>query len=120
MAWGVQALDTTDLILDKARQLEDLGFDFFCLKDMAGLLSPYVAYEIIKRLKECLNVPIHPHTHDTFGMGAMTCLKGIEASVDIIDAVLSPFSERTGQPPTEGLVLILKGTSYDAGLDLTF
>jgi oxaloacetate decarboxylase alpha subunit len=70
-------------------------------------------------LKESLSVPIHLHTHDTCGMGAMTCLKAAEAGVDIIDTVLSPFSEGTGQPPTESLVLTLRGGPYDTGFDLT-
>lgn len=119
VCYTISPVHTIDLILDKARQLEDLGIDIFCLKDMAGLLAPYITYEIIKRLKESLKIPIHLHTHDTCGMGAMTCLKAIEAGVDIIDTVLSPFSEGTGQPPTESLVMTLKGTPYDTGLDLT-
>ncbi len=118
VCYTISPVHTSDLILKKAKELEDLGIDFFCLKDMAGLLSPYVTYEIIKRLKESLTVPIHLHTHDTAGMGAMTCLKAVEAGVDIIDTVLSPFSEGTGQPPTESLVLTLKGTPHDTGLDL--
>jgi len=118
VCYTISPVHTIDLILDKACQLEDLEIDFFCLKDMAGLLTPYTAYEIIKRLKESLSVPIHLHTHDTCGMGAMTCLKAVEAGVDIIDTVLSPFSEGTGQPPTESLVMTLKGTPYDTGLDL--
>jgi pyruvate/oxaloacetate carboxyltransferase len=118
ICYTISPVHTTDLILDKARQLEDLEIDIFCLKDMAGLLAPYTAYEIIKRLKEYLSVPIHLHTHDTCGMGAMTYLKAIEAGVDIIDTVISPFSEGTGQPPTESLVMTLKGTVFDTGLDL--
>jgi pyruvate/oxaloacetate carboxyltransferase len=118
VCYTISPVHTIDLILDKARELEDLGIDLFCLKDMAGLLSPYAAYEIVKRLKESLDVPIHLHTHDTCGMGAMTYLKAVEAGVDIIDTVLSPFSEGTGQPPTESLVLALKGTPYDTDLDL--
>jgi len=118
VCYTISPVHTVDLILQKARQLEDLGIDFFCLKDMAGLLAPFTAYEIVKRLKESLSIPIHLHTHDTCGMGAMTCLKAAEAGVDIIDTVLSPFSEGTGQPPTESLVLTLKGTPYDTGLDL--
>ena len=118
ICYTISPVHTIDLILDKARQLEDLDIDIFCLKDMAGLLAPYTAFEIIRRLKEFLKVPIHLHTHDTCGMGAMTCLKAIEAGVDIIDTVLSPFSEGTGQPPTESLVLTLKETSFDTGLDL--
>jgi len=119
VCYTVSPVHTIDLILDKARQLEDLDIDLFCLKDMAGLLAPYTAYEIIRRLKDSLSVPVHLHTHDTCGMGAMTCLKAIEAGADIIDTVLSPFSEGTGQPPTESLVLSLKGTPYNTGLDLT-
>lgn len=119
VCYTISPVHTIDLILDKARELEDLGIDIFCLKDMAGLLAPYAASEIIKRLKKSLRVPIHLHTHDTCGMGAMTCLKAIEAGVDMIDTVLSPFSEGTGQPPTESLVVALKGTPYDTGLDLT-
>lgn len=118
ICYTISPVHTTRLILDKARQLEDLGIDLFCLKDMAGLLDPYTAYKIIKRLKKSLGVPVHLHTHDTCGMGAMTCLKAVEAGVDIIDTVLSPFSEGTGQPPTESLVVALKGTPYDTGLDL--
>ena len=119
VCYSISPVHTIDLILDKARQLEDLGIDTFCIKDMAGMLAPYTTYDIIKRLKESLSVPIHLHTHDTCGMGAMTCLKAIEAGVDIIDTVISPFSEGTGQPPTESLVLALKGTPHDTGLDLT-
>ena len=118
ICYTISPVHTIGLILDKARQLEDLNIDTFCLKDMAGLLAPYTTFEIIRRLKESLKVPIHLHTHDTCGMGAMTCLKAIEAGVDIIDTVLSPFSEGTGQPPTESLVLTLKETPFDTGLDL--
>jgi pyruvate/oxaloacetate carboxyltransferase len=119
ICYTISPVHTVDLILKKARQLEDLRIDLFCLKDMAGLLAPYTTYHIIKRLKKSLSVPIHLHTHDTCGMGAMSCLKAIEAGVDIIDTVLSPFSEGTGQPPTESLVMALRGTPYDTGLDLT-
>ena len=118
VCYTISPVHTIDLILEKARRLEDLNIDYFCLKDMAGLLAPYTAFEIVKRLKNSLSVPIHLHTHDTCGMGAMTCLKAIEAGADIIDTVLSPFSEGTGQPPTESMVLTLAGSPYDTGLDL--
>jgi pyruvate/oxaloacetate carboxyltransferase len=118
ICYTISPVHTIDLILERARQLEDFGIDIFCLKDMAGLLAPYTAYEIVKRLKKSLSVPVHLHTHDTCGMGAMTCLKAIEAGVDIVDTVLSPFSEGTGQPPTESLVMALRATPYDTGLDL--
>lgn len=119
VCYTISPVHTIDLIVEKARQLEDLEIDYFCLKDMAGLLAPYTASKIIRRLKKSLTVPIHLHTHDTSGMGAMTYLKAVEAGVDIIDTVLSPFSEGTCQPPTESLVMTLKGTPYDTGLDLT-
>jgi pyruvate/oxaloacetate carboxyltransferase len=118
ICYTISPVHTVNLILDKARQLEDLGIDIFCLKDMAGLLSPYTTFKLIKRLKKSLGIPIHLHTHDTCGMGAMSCLKAVEAGVDILDTVISPFSEGTGQPPTESIVLALKGTPYDTGLDL--
>ncbi len=118
VCYTISPVHTVGLIEDKAKQLEDLGVDFFCLKDMAGLLAPYVTARIVRRLKKRLRIPIHLHTHDTCGMGAMTYLKAIEAGVDMIDTVLSPYSEGTGQPPTESLVMALRGTPYDTGLDL--
>jgi pyruvate/oxaloacetate carboxyltransferase len=118
VCYTISPVHNTDYIINKARKIESLGIDIFCLKDMAGLLAPYTAFEIVRRLKKFLSTPIHLHTHDTCGMGMSTCLKAIEAGADIIDAVLSPFSEGTGQPPTESLVMALKGTPYDTGLDL--
>lgn len=100
-------------------ELVQMGADSLCIKDMAGLLRPYSAYNLVKALKSELNVPIDIHTHFTSGMGDMTYLKAIEAGADIIDTALSPFSEATSQPCTESLVASLESTPYDTGLSLT-
>ncbi len=118
ICYTISPVHTVDMIIDKARQLEDLGCDIFCLKDMSGLMAPYVAYDIVKALKGAVDIPVHVHTHDTCGMGAMTCLKAVEAGADMIDTVLSPYSEGTGQPPTESIVVALQNTPYDTGMDL--
>jgi len=104
--------------LDKARRLEDMGADSICIKDMAGLISPYDAYELIKALKETVSVPIHLHTHYTSGMASMAYLKAVEAGVDILDCCMAPFALRTSQPAVEPIVAALYGTERDTGLDL--
>ena len=104
--------------LDKAKELEDMGADTICVKDMAGLIAPYDAYILIKALKETVKVPIHLHSHFTSGMADMSLLKAIEAGVDIVDTCLSPWAYRTSHPAVEPLVVTLKGTSRDTGLDL--
>jgi oxaloacetate decarboxylase alpha subunit len=85
---------------------------------MSGILTPYVAYELVKSLKDAVNIPIQLHSHYTSGMAAMTYLKAIEAGVDIIDTAISPLALGTSQPATETMVAILKGTQYDTGLDM--
>lgn len=104
--------------LEKARELEDMGADTICIKDMAGLVSPYDAYELIKALKETVKIPIHLHSHFTSGMADMTLLKAIEAGVDIVDTCLSPWAYRTSHPAIEPLVVTLRGTNRDTGFDL--
>ncbi len=104
--------------LDKAKELEDMGADTICIKDMAGLISPYDAYALIKALKKTVKVPIHLHSHFTSGMADMALLKAIEAGVDIVDTCLSPWAYRTSHPAIEPLVVTLQGTSRDTGLDL--
>ena len=99
-------------------KLEDMGADVICIKDMAGILVPYVAYELVKGIKKVVKVPIHLHTHQTSGVGSMTYLKAIEAGVDIIDCALSALGNGTSQPATEPMVATLQGTEYDTGLDL--
>lgn len=100
------------------QELVDMGADSICIKDMAGLLAPYAAVNLVKALKANLSVPINLHTHFTSGMGDMTYLKAAEAGVDIVDTALSPFSCATSQPCTESLVATLKGSDIDTGLDL--
>ena len=101
-----------------AKELEEMGADSICIKDMAGLLKPYDAYELVKALKESVKVPIQLHTHYTAGLASMTLLKAIEAGVDIVDTAISPMAMGTSQPPTETLVATLQGTEYDTGIKL--
>jgi pyruvate carboxylase subunit B len=103
---------------DKAKELEDMGAHTICIKDMAGLIAPYDAYELVKTLKETVQVPIHLHSHFTSGMGDLSMLKAIEAGVDIIDVCLAPWAYRTSHPGLEPLVVALQGTSRDTGFDL--
>jgi len=104
--------------LEKAKQLEELGADTICIKDMAGLIAPYDAYNLIKALKEQTDIPIHLHTHFTSGMGDLTLFKAIEAGVDIIDTCMAPYAYRTSHPAVEPLVISLLGTNRDSGLDI--
>jgi oxaloacetate decarboxylase alpha subunit len=107
-----------DKFVEDARILVEMGADSICIKDMAGLLVPYQAYELVKALKENVKVPIQLHTHYTSGVGSMTYLKAIEAGVDVIDCAVSPMAMGTSQPPTESLVATLKDTPYDTGYNL--
>lgn len=100
------------------KELVQMGADSICIKDMAGLLRPYEAYNLVKALKAEINLPINLHTHFTSGMGDMTYMKAIEAGVDIVDTALSPFSCSTSQPCTESLVAALQGSAYDTGINL--
>jgi len=109
---------TTEYYVKYAKQLEEMGADSICIKDMAGLLLPYASYELVKALKETVKVPIQLHTHYTAGLASMTVLKAVEAGVDIIDTAMSPLSMGTSQPPTEPIVASLAGTEYDTGLSL--
>jgi len=104
--------------LEKAKQLEDLGADTICIKDMAGLIAPYDAYNLVKALKEQTDIPIHLHTHFTSGMGDLTLFKAIEAGVDIIDTCMAPYAYRTSHPAVEPLVISLLGTNRDSGLNV--
>ena len=107
-----------DYFVDLAKQLEKMGADVICIKDMANLLLPYDAYSLVKKLKENVKCPIHLHTHNTTGTGDMTYLMAVEAGVDIVDCALSPFANGTANPSTEALVATLQGTERDTGLDL--
>lgn len=101
-----------------AKQLEEMGADSICIKDMAGLLLPYTAYDLVKAMKETVKIPIQLHTHYTSGEASMVYLKAIEAGVDVIDCAMSPMAMGTSQPPTEPMVAALQGTPYDTGYDL--
>ncbi len=108
---------TLDYWKETARQIEEMGADSICIKDMAGLLVPYEATRLVTALKEGTDLPIEMHTHYTSGVAGMTYMKAVEAGADIIDTAMSPFSMGTSQPATEVLVETFRGTPYDTGLD---
>lgn len=108
---------TLDYWKETAKQIEDMGADSICIKDMAGLLVPYKATELVEALKEGSNLPIQLHTHYTSGVASMTYLKAVEAGCDVIDTAMSPFALGTSQPATEVMVETFKGTPYDTGFD---
>jgi len=101
-----------------AKELVEMGADTICIKDMAGILTPAVAFELVSKLKHSVNVPIHVHSHYTSGLAAMTYWVAIQAGADVVDTALSPLALGTSQPPTESIVKALEGTDYDTGLDL--
>ena len=107
-----------DYYINKAKELEKIGADSVCIKDMAGLIAPYDAYAIVKALKAAVSVPVHLHSHFTSGMADMALLKAIEAGVDIIDTCLSPYAYRTSHPAVEPFVMALLGTNRDTGFDI--
>ncbi len=119
ISYTISPVHTTESFVKMAKELEDMGADSICIKDMAGLLLPYTAYELVKSMKESVKIPIELHTHYTSGVGSMTYLKAIEAGCDIVDTALSPLAMGTSQPPTESLVASLAGTKYDTGLELS-
>ncbi|MBR5407408.1 MAG: pyruvate carboxylase subunit B [Lachnospiraceae bacterium] len=108
---------TLEYWADMAKKIEDMGADSICIKDMAGLLVPYRAAELIKTLKESTKLPIQLHTHYTSGVASMTYLKAVEAGVDVIDCAMSPLALGTSQPATEVMVETFRGTPYDTGYD---
>ena len=108
---------TLDYWKDMAKKIEDLGAKSLCIKDMAGLLTPYKATELVTALKESVDIPIDLHTHYTSGVASMTYLKAVEAGCDIIDTAMSPFALGTSQSATEVMVETFRGTPYDTGLD---
>lgn len=108
---------TTEYFTKLAKEMEEMGADSLCIKDMAGLLVPYEAVTLVKALKETVSIPIDVHTHYTSGVASMTYMKAVEAGADIIDTAMSPFAMGTSQPATEVMVETFKGTPYDTGLD---
>ena len=101
-----------------AKQLENVGADSLCIKDMAALLTPYKTYELVKAIKESVKIPVQVHSHSTSGLGSMVLLKAIEAGADVIDTAMSPLANGTSHPATESMVAALAGTEYDTGLNL--
>jgi oxaloacetate decarboxylase alpha subunit len=118
MSYTVSQVHTIDSWLGMAKRIEEMGADSLCIKDMAGLLKPYVAYELISKLKESISIPIHMHCHATTGMSTGTLLKAVEAGVDNVDTAISSMSLTYGHTPTESMVAMLQGTERDTGLNI--
>lgn len=118
MSYTVSPVHTIDLWVDLGRRIEDMGAHSICIKDMAGLLKPYMAFELISRLKETVDIPIHMQCHATTGMSTATYVKAVEAGIDNIDTAISSMSMTYGHSPTESLVAILEDTGRSTGLDL--
>ncbi len=118
LSYTISPIHNEAYFVKLAKELEQMGADTICVKDMANLLLPMDAYSLIKALKEAVSVPIHLHTHNTSGTGDMTYLMAAYAGVDIVDTALSPLANGTAQPATESLVATLGGTVRDTGLDL--
>ena len=109
---------TNEYFAKYAKQLEEMGADSICIKDMSGLLKPYDAYDLVTAIKSIVKIPIQLHTHYTSGLASMTVLKAIEAGVDVVDTAISPMALGTSQPATEPIVATLQDTPFDTGLDL--
>ncbi|MGI5954061.1 pyruvate carboxylase subunit B [Dysosmobacter sp.] len=118
MSYTISPIHDEAYFVKLAKELEQMGADVICIKDMANLLLPLDAYSLVKRLKETVSVPIHLHTHNTTGTGDMVLLMAAYAGVDIVDTALSPMANGTSQPATESLVATLQGSVRDTGLDL--
>ncbi len=117
-SYTLSPVHNNDYFVKLSKELEGMGADSICIKDMAGLLTPYTAFDLVKDLKKAVKIPIELHTHYTSGVASMTYLKAIEAGVDIVDCAISPMALGTSQPPTEPLVATLAGTEYDTGISL--
>ena len=120
LSYTTSPVHTIDYYVNLAKEVEKMGGDSICIKDMAGVLLPEDAYELVSRLKAAVKLPLELHTHCTGGVAEMTIQKAIEAGIDIVDTALSPFSGGTSQPCTEALQYVLQGTKYDPNLDLTY
>lgn len=118
LCYTTSEFHTNDKFADMAKQLENMGADSICIKDMAGLLLPYTTYDLVTKIKQKVKIPVQLHTHYTSGEASMVYLKAIEAGVDVIDCAMSPLAMGTSQPATEPMVAALQGTPYDTGYDL--
>ncbi len=119
ISYTISPVHSIDAFVRMGRELADLGADSICIKDMAGLITPYAAYELVSALKRDLSLPIQLHTHYTSGMGTASLLKAVEAGIDVVDTAISSLALSTSQPPTETLVAILKDTERDTGLNIS-
>ncbi len=119
ISYTISPVHNIDYYVKLSKEMENMGADSICIKDMSGILLPYTAYELVTRLKKEIKVPIQLHSHFTSGVANQTYMKGVEAGVDIIDTALSPFSMGTSQPSTESMIASLKDSPYDTGLDLS-
>lgn len=119
ISYTVSPVHTIDMWVDMAKTIQDMGANSVCIKDMAGLLKPYVGYELVSRLKATLDIPVHMQCHATTGMSTATALKCAEAGIDNVDTAISSMSMTYGHSPTEAVVAILEGTDRDTGLDIT-
>ncbi|MFW9830790.1 MAG: pyruvate/oxaloacetate carboxyltransferase [Candidatus Thorarchaeota archaeon] len=117
-SYTISPVHNVESFVKQAKILEGMGADSICIKDMAGLLSPFIAKELVTRLKEEINVPIQLHSHYTSGMASMTYLEAIKAGVDVVDTAISSLAQSTSQPPCEAMVAVLEGTPWDSHLDL--
>ncbi|MCA0384102.1 MAG: oxaloacetate decarboxylase subunit alpha [Firmicutes bacterium] len=118
ISYTISPVHTIENYVQLAKDMQSMGADSICIKDMSGLLTPFEAEKLVKALKANISVPLELHSHYTSGLASMSYLKAIEAGVDIIDTAISPFALGTSQPATEPMVATLKGTPYDTGLDL--
>ncbi len=118
ICYTISPVHTIELFVEQAKKLEELDCDSFCIKDMAGLISPKEASDLVKALKEEISIPINLHSHCTSGMAPISYFAACEAGVDIIDTAMSPFAWGASQPPTESMIEALRGTSYDTGIDI--
>lgn len=118
ISYTTSPVHTRDYFVKLAKELETMGADTICIKDMANLLLPYEAYALVKEMKKVIKTPIHVHTHNKSGTGDMTYLKAIEAGAEIVDCALSSMANGTAQPCTESFVATLQGTEYDTGMDI--
>lgn len=118
VSYTISPVHTNETFVKLGKEIEEMGCDSFCIKDMAGLLSPQNAYSLVSALKKELTIPVELHTHATSGLGSMTYMKAVEAGVDIIDTAISPFSGGTSQPPTEPMAAAFEGTDRDPELDM--
>jgi oxaloacetate decarboxylase alpha subunit len=118
IVYTISPVHNVESYLKTAKELKDLGVDSICIKDMAGLLAPSIAYKLIKEIKDETQLPIQLHSHATTGLASMSYIKGIEAGADVVDTAISPFALGSSQPPTESIVYALRNTEFNTGLDL--